>query len=319
MVIKHPSNKYLILDDVRVSYNPKEDSVHLTSGDPDVQSTGFHINLSPGTRTEIALRNLLIEQGLISPRFSTSTPQWGSKGKIFSFLGRGGTGKTTLTYSLATALSKSGLKVAVVDGDFHDPQLKYLIGENPSKNITTYLQERSPNKTIKNHMTLTKQGWDALLSEGKAKDVDLITESALESVLDELRELYDVILIDSSVNFDSSLNHLLWSHSDYLLWMMHGNPNEQDRYTRLLNKLSVNPNLASIVERIGIVINFTLAETNLDSWQRILDAHIVATVPYYREVPLSAQQENGLTSLLDEKNTYTRAIAQLSGLMKTLV
>lgn len=319
MSIKHPSNKYLILDDVRVSYNPKEDSVHLTSGDPDVQSTGFHINLSSGTRTELALRNLLTEQGLISPRFETGIPQWGLKGKIFSFLGRGGTGKTTLTYSLATALAKSGLKVAVIDGDFFDPQFQYLVQENRNCNIFTYLQEPSPTKTVQDYMVSTNQGWNVLLVGKVAKNAALITEKALKSILNELKEIYDVILIDSGVTFDSALNHILWSQSDYLLWLMHGTPNEQDRYTRLLNKLSANPNLESIVERIGIVINFTLAETNLNSWQNVLNAHIVATVPYYREIPLSAQKENGLTSLLDEKNTYTRAIAQLSGLMKTLV
>jgi len=61
----HESKKYINLEDVRVSYSPKDDNIHITSGDPDVQAGGFHLSLNRGTQTEITLRQLLEEAGVI--------------------------------------------------------------------------------------------------------------------------------------------------------------------------------------------------------------------------------------------------------------
>jgi septum formation inhibitor-activating ATPase MinD len=61
----HESKKYINLEDVRVSYSPKDDNIHITSGDPDVQAGGFHLSLNRGTQTETTLRQLLEEAGVI--------------------------------------------------------------------------------------------------------------------------------------------------------------------------------------------------------------------------------------------------------------
>lgn len=62
-----PENKkYLTLEDVRVSYSAKDDSVHLTAKDPDVREKGgFHIPLYSGTGVEAKLREMLVDNGLI--------------------------------------------------------------------------------------------------------------------------------------------------------------------------------------------------------------------------------------------------------------
>lgn len=67
------AKKYLILDSVRVFYDDKTDSVHLTAKDEDFeQSDQFHVVLSKGTPTERTLRKLLnkhqfIENSIVHP------------------------------------------------------------------------------------------------------------------------------------------------------------------------------------------------------------------------------------------------------------
>ena len=59
-------NKYLILDDVRVSYDPRQDSITLTAGDAELKDRGgLKLDVAPGSRADGALRELLTEKGLI--------------------------------------------------------------------------------------------------------------------------------------------------------------------------------------------------------------------------------------------------------------
>jgi type II secretory pathway component PulF len=64
MVSPDPHGKYLNLEGVRVAYRRKDDTIHITSTDPDFQTSGFHISLVRGTPTERALRALLREHGM---------------------------------------------------------------------------------------------------------------------------------------------------------------------------------------------------------------------------------------------------------------
>lgn len=58
------NGKYLNLEGFRASYRADDDTIHLTSTDPDFPE-GFHLTLKDGSPTERALRTLLIESNLI--------------------------------------------------------------------------------------------------------------------------------------------------------------------------------------------------------------------------------------------------------------
>ena len=58
------NKKYLILDDVRLSHRPKDDSIHLSSTDEDFPE-GFHLPLQKSTFVEEQLRGLLVQHGVI--------------------------------------------------------------------------------------------------------------------------------------------------------------------------------------------------------------------------------------------------------------
>jgi len=58
---------YLTLEDVRVFYDAKSDTVSLTSGDRDLpEAGGLKIDISPGTQAERQLRELLKAKGVLS-------------------------------------------------------------------------------------------------------------------------------------------------------------------------------------------------------------------------------------------------------------
>jgi hypothetical protein len=64
---KVPRNKkFLTLQGVRVSYRPKDDSIHITSTDQDLAGEGFHLKLNRGSESEMILRDLLVEKKLIT-------------------------------------------------------------------------------------------------------------------------------------------------------------------------------------------------------------------------------------------------------------
>lgn len=60
------NKKNLILENVIVSYNPKDDNIYITSQDKDIAGEPFCITLNQESATEKTLRNLLHEKGLIN-------------------------------------------------------------------------------------------------------------------------------------------------------------------------------------------------------------------------------------------------------------
>lgn len=74
MVKKPFRGKYLEMK-VRVSYDEKTDTVHLTSKDKDLQAPqGFHLTLNNGREAEHVLRDLLEREGLIPKEKSKVMP-----------------------------------------------------------------------------------------------------------------------------------------------------------------------------------------------------------------------------------------------------
>jgi hypothetical protein len=68
------NKKYLNLNEIRISYKVKDDSIHITSDDEDLTGSGFHLTLGKNSESEQILRKLLIEKGLIRPAKPDTLP-----------------------------------------------------------------------------------------------------------------------------------------------------------------------------------------------------------------------------------------------------
>lgn len=106
-------------------------------------------------------------------------------------------GKSSVLVNTAIALAELGKKVLVIDGDFRKPALYKILGKKDTKNGLSQALEK------KQDMTETVQyvkngGIYASLQFVSMKDPSrVLNSSALRKFLDEARQAYDYILIDS--------------------------------------------------------------------------------------------------------------------------
>jgi capsular exopolysaccharide synthesis family protein len=105
-------------------------------------------------------------------------------------------GKTTTAANLAVVLAQGGKKVALVDMDLRRPSLHRLFGVNNRSGVTTLLMEGGP---VCRHMMSTDIENLFLVLSGPIppNPADLLGSSKAEDLLRELKDKFDVVVIDS--------------------------------------------------------------------------------------------------------------------------
>lgn len=319
MVKKHVSNKYVTLEDVRVSYNYKDDSIHITSGDPDVQSSGFHLSLNKDTQTERVLRNILVENEIISSNPAVSVPVLDSGSKIISIVSpKGGAGKTSFTYSLASLLAKDGIKVAVVDSDFRDGQLSAFIGE-VCPTIIGFIADAKNNPSIDNYMVPSGKGWDALLAPVRPVTAEFVTPEILDEIFTQLKESYDVVLVDSSVRPDAAANQHLYKISDYVFCLVNNNISTLSSFVRWSEQIKEFMSPDVFFKKTGLVFNSLFNEDNLEAWDNFPIVRAVGSMPYSKEFHLALHSVESFDKFINTPSAYVRHVKRLAKLVKSLI
>ena len=126
MVQKPEKGRYLQLEDVRVSYKAKEDTIHLTSSDSDIPNGSFFMTLKKDTPTEQALRALLEKEGLIrSDKYkktitydivpSIVMDMLNNKPQFIDVTGRPGSGKTVASFKIIKAATAARIPTLIFD------------------------------------------------------------------------------------------------------------------------------------------------------------------------------------------------------------
>ncbi len=147
--------------------------------------------------------------------------------------GKGGVGKTFVTYLLAKRLAQRG-RVLVLDADMGLPDFYILSGVEPYRYLEDYFEGRATLDEItteveKNfHLISPRSGNDYLLSLDPKKAQELLNK------LDEfIVGSYDYFLIDLGAGI-RKINQLIFASVDYPL-------------------LVLNPNIMSIIDAYGVV------------------------------------------------------------------
>ena len=112
-----------------------------------------------------------------------------------------GEGKTTVTSNLGIALSKSKLRVVLVDGDLRKPRLHDVMSVDNSHGLRDLLRDGVSayagslqtvcKPTAYNNLFVIPSG------RGKESISDLLHSTELEVLMDDLKSRFDVILFDS--------------------------------------------------------------------------------------------------------------------------
>ena len=178
--------------------------------------------------------------------------------KIITVSGTGGVGKSIITLNLANILKEKNQKILIIDFDVLNNSLHTILGINEySKKIKEKLEK---NDLIKNKIDVR----DLIIKINKKVDlisgINLIFDSQykissekIKFILEELKEYYNVIIIDTSSEcfFDYTKN--IMSNSDINLFLLEANLLEIKKANNLLKIYTEKWKIKK--EKINIIIN----------------------------------------------------------------
>ena len=178
--------------------------------------------------------------------------------KIISILGTGGVGKSIVTVNIANILKEDNNKILIIDFDILNNSLHTILGVNkyPEK-IKNKIQNNSliNNKiNIKELIIKINKNIDLisginLLFDSKYK----ISSLKIQSILEELKDYYDYIIIDKSAEcfFEYTKNIII--NSDFNIYIFEPNLIEIKKAKRLLEIYNKEWNIEK--NRFNLLIN----------------------------------------------------------------
>ncbi len=162
-----------------------------------------------GSRPDAALATQVTwsEEALVAESYRNTTlsillaePEKGSRTFIVSSP-NAGEGKTTVTSNLGIALSKSKLRVVLVDGDMRKPNLHRMLDVDNTVGLRNVLREGVAAYRNRMHLVCQPTAFDNLCvipsGTGHEPVADLLYSPELRALLDDLETRFDVVLVDT--------------------------------------------------------------------------------------------------------------------------
>ena len=225
--------------------------------------------------------------------------------KVISIAGTGGIGKSIITLNLANILKENNQKILIIDFDILNKSLHTILGVNEySKKIKNKLQK---NNLINNKINIK----ELIIKINKKVDlisgINLIFDSKykissekIKFIIEELKEYYDLIIIDTSSEcfFDYTKNIL--KESDIILFLLEANLVEIKKAKNLLKIYNKNWKIKE--EKIKLIIN----KYNEESVDEKIIKNIFSEYKILGKIKFN-KKYNNLINKNFEENIYTIA------------
>lgn len=141
----------------------------------------------------------------------TREPQRDTRTIAF-FSSKGGVGKSVLALNSAIVMSKEyNKKTLLIDMDIQFGDLSMLVNQYKQKTILDAVNDGQLDsyETIKPYLYKYSINLDMLFAPGKPEDAEYITKETIESIMKSFQNQYDVIILDTAINFNDSNLYVL--------------------------------------------------------------------------------------------------------------
>jgi pilus assembly protein CpaE len=206
------------------------------------------------------------------------------------FSTKGGVGKSVVACNVAAALAGMGADVILVDLDLQFGDTGIMLDLKPERTIFDAVQcyERLDAEMLRGFLIPHASGLRVLLAPVHPEDADAVTASRVASILGMLRELAEIVVVDTSASFDDVvLAAIDVSDEVYAVATMDVASIKNTRVS--LQKLA---QLGYDAGRTKVVLNRADSKVWLDlgEVEQSIDAETIARIPSDRLVPRSVNR-----------------------------
>jgi pilus assembly protein CpaE len=267
-------------------------------------------------RTGVPAASPFASPGPITP----AAPRAGSgRGRVVAVMaGKGGSGKTVTATNLAMALTlqRGGDRVVIVDTDLQFGDVALLLQLDPSRTILDVVRriDDLSDDRLESMLLRHESGLRVLPAPVLPTTEDEVPAKLIAAIIERLRPLYEVVVVDTPPIFDDHLITVLEQADDVLVVVDMDLPSVKNAKIAL----DALRGAGFPMSRLQLVVNRVNAKARLDlvELERSLGLRVAGSIPSDRLVPQSVNEGIPVVAL-SPRSRVARAFHVLAGLIRT--